>query len=312
MNAPVAYDSNIKWETTTTYNLGLDYGFLNGRIVGSLDFFKKKTKDLLSTIPIPIGSNFSNTLLTNVGNMEANGIEFAIQTKPIVSDKLNWDVGFNITYNDLKVKNLTDAFDPNYKVAATNITGSTGNSISYHTLNRTPYAFYAFQQVYDESGKPIEGAYVDRDGDGEITSDDRYFYKSPMPKVTLGFSTSVAYGRWTASTVLRANFGNYLYNNVASNFGTINNLFNSGFQQAQYFSDYYISNASFLRMDNLNLAFNVGNIFRNTGNLTLSAGVQNVFVVTKYKGLDPEVFNGVDYSLYPRPRIYSFGLNVGF
>lgn len=329
MNAPVAYDANIKWETTDTYNAGLDYGFFNGRINGSIDVYKKKTKDLLSTIPIPIGSNFSNTLLTNVGNMEATGVEFSINGKPIARSNYSWDIGFNFTYNKTKVTNLTATYDPDYMVAATGITGSTGNYITYHTLNRSPYSFYVYKQIYDAQGKPLQGVYADLNGDGSVTADDRYFYKSPAPKFTMGFSTSFNYKKWTFNTVLRANLENYLYNNVASNFSSSSNLLNSGagilnnsvrdflntgFTNPQYQSDYYIQNASFLKMDNIGLSYNAGNLLNNhtKGNLVISANVQNVFVITNYKGIDPEDYDGVDYKLYPRPRTFVLGLNLGF
>ncbi len=328
MNAPVAYDSNVKWETTTTYNAGLDYGFLNGRINGSIDVYKKKTKDLLSIIPIPIGSNFSNELLTNVGNMEANGVEFSINAKPLVSNGFVWDIGFNATYNQTKVTNLTASFNPDYMVSVGGITGSTGNKIQAHTLNHTPFSYYVFQQVYDEAGKPVYGAYADQNDDGVINESDKYFYKSPLPKVTMGFSTSLTYRKWTLSTVLRSSLGNYIYDNVSSNLasrtvlmdatsGVVNNVardfLNTGFTSNQYFSDYYVKNASFLKMDNLGLAFNAGNLLKQGKmNLTVSANVQNVFVVSKYDGVDPENYGGIDYKFYPRPRTFVLGLNVGF
>ncbi|PWG80234.1 SusC/RagA family TonB-linked outer membrane protein [Pararcticibacter amylolyticus] len=328
MNAPVAYDGDIKWETTTTYNAGIDYGFLNGRINGSIDVYRKKTKDLLSVIPIPIGSNFSNQLLTNVGNMEADGIELAINAKPVLKNDLTWDVGFNFTYNKTKVTNLTASYDPDYMVAVGDITGSTGNKIQAHALDRPPFSYYVWKQVYDESGKPLSGVYADLDGDGTITEADKYFYKSPLPKFTLGFSTSLSIHKWTLSTVLRSSIGNYIYDNVSSNLssrtvildatsGVVNNVvkdfLNTGFSANQYYSDYYVKNASFLKMDNLGLAYAAGNIVRNSKmNLTISANVQNVFVVSDYKGVDPENYNGIDYKFYPRPRTYVLGLNVGF
>lgn len=329
MNAPVAYDANVKWETTETLNAGLDYGFLNGRINGSIDIYKKKTKDLLSVIPIPIGSNFSNVLLTNVGNMEASGLEFALNGKPILKEDFSWDIGFNLTYNKLKVTNLTASFDPSYRVLTGGIKGSTGNFIQAHTLNRAPYAFNVYKQVYDADGNPLQGVYADLNEDGAITESDRYFYKSPAPKFILGFSTGLNYKSWSLNTVLRASLGNYLYDNVSSNFSTrsallnagagiLNNVtrdfLNSGFTTAQYQSDYFVKNASFLKMDNIGLSYNAGNILNNrtTGNLTLSANVQNVFTVTNYKGIDPEVQNGIDYQLYPRPRTFVVGLNLGF
>ncbi|EOR93457.1 SusC [Arcticibacter svalbardensis MN12-7] len=330
MNAPIAYDKNIKWETTTTINGGLDYGFLNGRINGSLDIYKKKTKDLLSSIPIPIGSNFSNFLLTNVGNMEASGVEFAINGKPILKNDFSWDLGFNVTYNKTKVTNLTASYDPSYQISTGGIKGATGYYIQSHTLNAAPNTFFVYKQVYGDDGTPLQGVYADLNGDGVINeSGDRYFYKSPAPKVTLGFSTSVNYKQWALSTVLRANLGNYVYNNVASSFTSRASLLNSGagilnnvptsffdtqFINNQLTSDLYVQNASFMKMDNIGLSYNAGKILHDhtIGNLTISANVQNVFTITNYTGIDPEVYSGIDYQLYPRPRTFVLGLNLGF
>lgn len=328
MHAPVAYDKNVKWETTETFNAGIDYGFLNGRINGSIDVYRKKTKDLLSIIPIPIGSNFSNQLLTNVGNMEANGVEVAINAKPVVTSDVSWDLGFNFTYNKTRVTNLTASDNPEYMVSVGGITGSTGNNIQAHTIGYSPFAFYVYKQVYDQEGKPLNGVYADLNGDGNITESDKYFYHSPLPKFTMGFSTSLAYRKWTLSTVLRANIGNYIYDNVSSNLGSrtvildatsgvVNNVvkdfLNTGFATNQYFSDYFVRNASFLKMDNLGLAYDVGNILKKGKmNLSINATVQNVFVLSDYKGVDPESANGIDYKFYPRPRTYVIGLNVGF
>ncbi|RYY35133.1 MAG: TonB-dependent receptor [Sphingobacteriaceae bacterium] len=325
MYAPIAYDEDIRWESTTTYNAGLDYGFLNGRISGSVDVFYKKTKDLLSLVQIPVGSNFSNQLITNVGNMENKGVEVSINGSPIKTKDFNWDIGFNFTYLENKVTNLTLQDDPGYKLDAAGITGATGNVIGYHTVNRAPSSFYVYKQIYNAEGKPLDGVYADLNGDGAITSDDRYFYKSPAPKFLLGFSTSVNYKKWTLSTVLRSSLGNYMYDNVSSGLAAqlvvlspvnlINNapvdLLNTNFYNNQFNSDYYIKNASFLKMDNLGLSYNAGRI-SNAFTLNVAANVQNVFVVSKYKGIDPEIFNGVDYSLYPRPRTYTLGVTVGF
>lgn len=328
MNAPVAYDSNVKWETTETWNAGLDFGFLNGRINGSVDVYRKKTRDLLSVIPIPIGSNFSNQLLTNVGNMNANGVELAINVKPILKKNFSWDIGLNATYNNTKVTNLTATEDDKYLVNVGGITGGTGNNIQAHAINQRPYSFYVYKQVYDQSGKPLEGVYADLNGDGVSNEQDLYFYHSPLPKFTLGFSTSLNYRKWTLSTVLRANIGNYIYDNVSSNMssrntimdatsGVVNNVVsdfsNTQFFNNQFLTDYYVRNASFLKMDNLGLAYNAGNILKNGRmNLGITANVQNVFVISKYNGVDPESSGGIDYKLYPRPRMYVLGLNVGF
>ncbi|PYF74724.1 SusC/RagA family TonB-linked outer membrane protein [Pedobacter nutrimenti] len=324
---PMAYDKTLRWESTTTSNVGIDYGFAGGRIYGSIDAYYKKTKDLLATVEIPVGTNFSNQLLTNVGNMENKGIEASLNIAVFKGERFNWDLGFNVAYNKNKVTNLTLNNNPAYRQVARAITGGTGNNIEYHTAGLEPYAFLVYKQVYDAQGKPIEGTYVDLNGDGKVTPEDMYFYKSPAPKYVLGFSTAVNYKKWTLSTVLRSNIGNYVYDNVSSNFGvgrsilntagTVNNVlrdfFNTGFAASQFSSDYYVKNASFLKMDNLGLVYNVGRLSKNgTTTLSLSANCQNVFVLTKYKGIDPEVSTGIDYMLYPRPRTYTLGANFGF
>ena len=324
---PAAYDPDLRWESTTTYNAGIDYGFAGGRISGSVDAYYKETKDLLSTINIPVGTNFSNLLTTNVGNMEVKGIEANINFAAIQSENLNWDFGFNLAYNKRKVTNLTLNPDPGSKIGAGNIAGGTGTTLKYNAVNQVPGAFFVYQQVYDSNGLPLEGVYADRNEDGVINTSDQYFYQSPDPRLTLGFNTALSYKKWTVSTVLRANFGNYVYDNVSSNLGIRSNVLspsgilnntgsdflNTGFTQVQYLSDYYIKNASFLKMDNVGLSYNVGKLSttRNT-TLRISANVQNVFVISDYEGLDPELPSGIDYNLYPRPRTYTLGLNVGF
>jgi TonB-linked SusC/RagA family outer membrane protein len=328
MYSPIAYDKNIKWEETATTNLGLDYGFLNNRITGSIDAYIKNTKDLLATIPIPVGSNFSNLLLTNVGNIRNRGLEFSINAEPIKTKDYSWSVGFNATFNDSKINNLTSAPDPNFNILVGGITGGTGQTVQTQSVGYNPFAFYVYKQVYNKEGKPLEGVYADLNGDGKITPEgDLYRYKSPAPTAILGFNTQFDYKKWNISTVLRANFGNYMYNNVAANLGvqrnvlnpggyignTTHEIFKSGFVNNQYLSDYYVQNASFLRMDNLSIGYTVGNIIKGSkSNLRLNINCQNVFVVTKYTGLDPEVNGGIDYTLYPRPRTYTFGLNLNF
>jgi TonB-linked SusC/RagA family outer membrane protein len=324
---PAAYDPDLRWESTTTYNAGIDYGFAGGRISGSVDAYYKKTKDLLSTINIPVGTNFNNLLTTNVGNMEVRGIEGSINFAAIQSENVNWDFGFNVAYNKRKVTNLTLNPDPASKIGAGNITGATGTTLKYNAVNQVPGAFFVYQQVYDASGLPLEGVYADRNEDGIINTTDQYFYKSPDPNITVGFNTSFNYKKWSLSTVLRANFGNYVYDNVSSNFGIKSNILspngpinnasvdflNTGFTNYQYLSDYYIKNASFLKMDNVGLSYNIGKLSANRNTtVRISANVQNVFIVSDYKGLDPELTSGIDYNLYPRPRTYTLGLNVGF
>lgn len=324
---PLAYDKNLKWETSTTYNAGLDYGLFNGRVYGSVDVYYKKTKDLLSLIPIAVGTNFSNQLVTNVGNMENKGIEASINVSLIKSADVNWDMGFNFTYNKNKITNLSLNPNPDFKVGTVAIEGATGTTIQWNSVNYNPNSFLVYKQVYNANGVPIEGVYADVNNDGKVNEQDRYFYKSPAPKFIMGFTTAFSYKKWTLSTVLRANIGNYVYDNISSNLavsrnilspsGLLNNapasFYDTNFTSNQFLSDYYVRNASFLKMDNAGIAYNFGRISPNSkANLRITANVQNVFVISDYKGLDPEISSGVDYKLYPRPRTYSLGLNVGF
>jgi iron complex outermembrane receptor protein len=325
--SPAGYDPDLKWETTETYNAGLDYGFLGGRIYGAVDAYYKKTKDLLSVVNIPVGTNFSNLLTTNVGNMDVRGFEASLNFAAIRGTDVNWDFGFNVSYNKRKVTNLTLNPDPASKIGAGDIAGGTGTTIKYNAVNQIPGSFFVYEQVYDASGMPLEGVYVDRNNDGQVNTADQYFYKSADPNVTLGFNTTFNYKKWSLSTVLRANLGNYVYDNVSSNFGVRNNIISptfqtnnstsdvlfTNFQNNQYLSDYYIKNASFLKMDNVGLSYDFGRLSTHSNTtLRITANVQNVFVVTQYKGLDPEVASGIDYNLYPRPRTYTLGFNVGF
>lgn len=325
--SPAAYDPDLKWETTTTYNAGLDYGFFKGRVYGSLDVYYKKTKDLLSTVNIPVGTNFSNLLTTNVGNMDVRGAELSLNLAAVKTENTTWDFGVNVAYNKRKVTNLTLNPDPGSKVSAGDITGGTGVTLKYNAVNQAPGSFFVYKQVYDAGGKPLEGVYEDLNRDGVINTSDQYFYKSPDPKVILGFNSNFTYKKWSLSTTLRANFGNYVYDNVSSNFGIRSNILSpagvinnastdflfTNFQTNQFLSDYYIKNASFLRMDNLGIAYNAGKLSKNgTTTLRVSANCQNVFTVSKYKGIDPESTTGIDFNLYPRPRIYTLGFNVGF
>ena len=327
---PSAYDANIKWETTTTTNIGLDFAFFNNRISGSVDVYSKKTKDLLSVIPVAPGSNFDITLLTNVGNMENKGIEFSLNTTPVKTTDLSWDFGFNVTYNESKITNLLKQSDPNFKgIDVSGISGGTGNNIGKFAVGYSPYIFNVYKQIYDKTtGKPIEGLYEDINRDGKVDDADRYLYKKPAPDVLLGINTQVSYKQFSLGLALHGSFGNYLYNNYNSNTSVIRaiknplsfvgngsvNYLETRFINNQYLSDYYIENASFLRLDNINLGYNAGKIWHNKANLRVSLIAQNVLVITKYKGLDPENAGdaGIDNNIYPRPRIISLGLNFDF
>ena len=322
---PEAYVSDLKWETTTSWNFGLDFGFLNGRIGGAIDFYTRKTKDLLASVPTAAGTNFSKTILTNVGNVDSKGIEVSLNATPIQTKDWEWNLSYNFTWQNMKVKNLSltqGGSQTNVKV------GPSIDAYQFQVLSEgyEPYMFYVYHQLYDpETGKPIEGAYADLNGDGEINDADLYRYHSPAPKYIMGLSTSLRYKLLTLGMSFRANIDNYVYNGMGMSTGAwetvsynnsqLNNLnasfLKTGFKTRQYLSDYYVENASFLKLDNLSLSYNVGKINK-WASLTVSAMVQNVFTITGYSGTDPEVPNGMDNSFYPRPRTYSVSLGLQF
>ena len=322
---PEAYVSDLKWETTTSWNFGLDFGFLDGRIGGAIDFYTRKTKDLLASVPTAAGTNFSKTILTNVGNVDSKGIEVSLNATPIQTKDWEWNLSYNFTWQDMKVKNLSltkGGSQTNVKV------GPSIDAYQFQILSEgyEPYMFYVYHQLYDsKTGMPIEGAYADLNNDGEINESDLYRYHSPAPKYIMGLSTSLRYKQLTLGMSFRANIDNYVYNGMGMSTGAfetvsynnsqLNNLNTSflktGFKTRQYLSDYYVENASFLKLDNLSLSYNVGKINK-WASLTVSAMVQNVFTITGYSGTDPEVPNGMDNSFYPRPRTYSVSLGLQF
>lgn len=322
---PEAYVSDLKWETTTSWNFGLDFGFLDARIGGAIDFYTRKTKDLLASVPTAAGTNFSKTILTNVGNVDSKGIEVSLNATPIQTKDWEWNLSYNFTWQNMKVKNLSlikGGSQTNVKV------GPSIDAYQFQVLSEgyEPYMFYVYHQLYDsQTGKPIEGAYADLNNDGEINDADLYRYHSPAPKYIMGLSTSLRYKQLTLGMSFRANIDNYVYNGMGMSTGAfetvsynnsqLNNLNTSflktGFKTRQYLSDYYVENASFLKLDNLSLSYNVGKINK-WASLTVSAMVQNVFTITGYSGTDPEVPNGMDNSFYPRPRTYSVSLGLQF
>nr|WP_199076459.1 TonB-dependent receptor [Pedobacter sp. ASV19] len=328
MYRPSAYISNIKWEQTATTNIGVDAGFLDNRITGSLDWYYKKTSDLLNKVPQPAGTNFSATAVVNVGSMNNKGLELTVGFIPVKTTELNWDFSFNATYNKNTITNLTVVpDDANYKGFPTGSIagGVSGQYALINAVGGSKNTFYLLEQTYDQSGKPIEGVYVDQNGDGLVNENDFHKGKPADPKVFLGFSNNMNYKQWSLSFTLRANLGNYVYNNIKSQTGNLAQIKGSAilanaspnylvtnFKTQQVLSDYYIENASFLKMDNINLGYRFGKIFQSKASLQLSATVQNVFTITKYSGLDPEVPFGVDNNLYPRPRVMSLGINVNF
>ncbi len=317
---PRGYAAEIKWEETTTYNIGLDFGFANNRINGSVDVYQRKTKDLLNEVPVASGTNLTNYLLMNVGDMENKGIEVALNFVPIEKKDLHWEFGVNLAYNKNKITRLTASDDPSYLGVETgDISGGVGNHIQIHQVGNPMSSFFVFQQVYDEAGKPLEGVYVDRNRDGQITDDDRYIYYKPDADVNIGFNTEVSYKKWTLSASLRSSLGNYVYNNIASNtemkadMWTNNFICNrvstapyTNFNQAQYRTDYYVQNASYLKLDKVTLAYNITDWVR------VNFTAQNIFTITNYDGVDPEVGNGIDNNMYPRPRNFIIGASFNF
>ncbi len=325
---PEGYDINIKWEETTTYNAGIDYALLDDRYYGSLDFYYRETDDLINFIPIPAGTNLTNFILTNIGSMENKGVEFSIFTRPIVREDLRWEVGFNATWNDTKITNLTAVDDPTYLgVQVGGISGGVGNLIQIHSVGYTPNSYFVYEQVYDQEGNPIEGVFVDREGDGEITSSDLFRYKSPMPTYYLGITSEVNYKNWVFSFAGRANLGNFVYNNVSSMNGELSRLYREEgpylsnitadaldvrFNLPHYLSSHYIQDGSFFKMDHITLGYSFYNVMGTGSNLNVSGIVQNVFMITQYDGLDPEIHSGIDNNIYPRPRIFSLNVNLQF
>lgn len=324
---PEAFDSNLKWEETTTWNAGLDFGFLNNRISAGLDVYYRKTKDLLSEVPVPAGSNYNNRLLTNIGNLVNKGIEFSINAHPIVTKELDWSVNYNVAHNNNKITKLTTNDNSDYVITHKGISGGVGNNILVHQMGKPYGSFYVYEQVYDANGKPMEGVYVDQNGDGDIDEHDRIAYKKFSPDVTMGFSSQVTYKDWDFSMSMHANIGNYAYNNTQSNreakstsydpSGFLKNRLSSAtytnFNDSRFLSSYYVQNASFLRMDNVSVGYTFNKPWNWVQSVRLYGTVQNLFVITKYDGLDPEFNNdGVDNNIYPRPQVYMFGVNVRF
>jgi TonB-dependent starch-binding outer membrane protein SusC len=325
---PEGYDANLKWEETTTFNIGFDYGIARDRYYGTFDYYFRETRDLINFISVPAGTNLTNFILTNIGNMENTGVEFSIFTRPVVTRDFNWLFGFNATWNDTKITKLTAVEDPNYLGVQTGgISGGVGNNIQIHTVDYAPNSFFVWQQVYDVNGNPIEGLYVDRNGDGEITEADLYRLKRPAPTYYFGITSDMEYRNWNLSFAGRANVGNFVYNNVSSMNGELSRLHRPegpylsnitrdaltiGFNNAQYLSDFFIQDGSFFKMDHISLGYNFQNALGSGTNLFVSGVVQNAFVLTNYKGMDPEVAGGIDNNIYPRPRNFVLSVNLQF
>lgn len=321
---PSAYNPDLKWETTGAVNAGFDFGFLEDRITGSVDYYYRTTRDLLATVPVAAGTNFNKQMLTNVGNIASQGVEISLNATAVKTADFEWNISANATWMKSVITNLRlGGAGPSPDTPAGWIDS---HYVQVLSEGYAPYSFYVYKQIYDEaSGRPIEGLYADLDGDGVIGSGDLYHHHSPAPDWMFGLSTSFTWKKLTLSTTLRSNVGNYIFNGMAMNTGALETLsYNSyqinrlhrsflstGFSKRQYESDYYLEDASFLKMDNIQLSYDFGKVTRWMG-LSLSAMVQNVFTLTRYSGVDPECPGGIDISVYPRPRIYSLTIGLEF
>lgn len=317
---------NLKWESTITYNAGIDYGFADNRITGAVDVFYKKTEDLIVDAAISDGTNFSNRAFQNIGSFTTKGIEFSVNAtivKPATDTGFNWNVNFNATKFERRIDELAYNSDI---ILGDNIAG-TGTPAQIFSEGYTPYSFYVYKQLYDENNKPIEGAYADLNGDGIRNDADRYLYKNPDPDFTLGFMSTMNYKRFDLSFNLRASIGNHVFNGVNAGSAQYANLFNATIQNIPrnvldteftrtsdvLLSDLYVENASFLRMDNITLGYTFPSVMDGKASMRFSVGCQNAFVLTEYSGLDPEITNnGVDKTIYPRQRTFLFGANIKF
>lgn len=327
---PAGYNADLKWETTTTWNVGFDYGFLNDRIYGTVDFYKRYTKDLLNWTPVAAGANLTNYLNANIGNLENTGVEFEINAVAIETRDWNWKIGANVAWNKTVVTKLTtdDERSDYYGVETGGISGGTGNTIQVHQTGKAPYSFFVYQQVYDTEGNPIEGLYVDRNNDGKIDTNDKYCYHKAAPDVTIGLNTTLSYKNWTLALSAHSSIGNWVYDNIHSNGELLSDLWTNSFvnnrtsgamktnfaTNAQYFSDYYVKNASFFKFDNITLSryFALRPNSERPMGLNVFATVQNVGCISAYDGVDPEIYSGIDNNMYPRPRTYILGIKFNF
>jgi TonB-linked SusC/RagA family outer membrane protein len=321
---PNAYDPDIKWEETTTQNVGLDFGFFNNRLSGSVDVYLRETEDLLNEVTIPTGSNFSNTLLTNVGSLENRGYEVALNLIPLSTKDMSLNVGFNLTYNENEITKLLMTEDPDY-IGILEGDAMTGQN-QVTRVGETAHSFFVNKQVYNQSGAPIEGMYVDLSGQGGIVNgdnNDKYIYNDPVVDYLLGLTLRFNYKNFDVSASSRASIGNYVYNQVAAgssydqmqqigywkNFPRVLNEYQ--FVKRQFTTDYFVQNASFFKLDNLSMGYNFDNI---TDKLSayVSLTAQNIWTISEYDGIDPEVDEGIDNNFYPRPQVFMLGINLSY
>lgn len=325
---PNGYVANIKWEETATYNAGIDFDIVRDRVSGSLDVYQRNTKDLLNYIPFAAGSNLTNFLTTNIGTMETRGMELSFNLIPIKYQKLKWELSTNLAYNTSKITKLTTSNNPDdIGVATGGIAGGVGSNIQIHSVGYFPSSFYVFEQKYDETGKFLEGQYADRNGDGIVNEKDKYRFHNPAPLYSLGLTSNLSIGDFDLSFAGRSFIGNYVYNNVQTDMGYLNRLYgttkylsninqsgvdlNVKDQANLTFSDHFVTNASFFRFDHVTAGYNFNHLIKKVS-LRLYGTIQNPAVFTQYGGLDPEIGNGIDNNIYPRPRTYVIGFSANF
>ena len=322
---PDGYDANIKWEETATYNAGIDFALKGDRLFGSVDVYRRISTDLLNETPVPAGTNFRNRIVTNVGSVRNDGVEIALSGIPVRTENFTWNIGANVAYNQNEITQLTLNDNEDFQGIEVGGIGGVGQNIQILSVGFPTNSFFVFEQVYDADGSPIEGEYVDRNNDGEITVEDKYRFENAAPDFVYGFNTSLNYKEWTLSAAARAKTGQYVYNNAqsgtvynnlrntAGNFSNVNtNISIADFQLPQLFSDYYVQKADFFRIDHITLSRNFANAFNKIRNISVFATVQNPLLVTQYIGIDPELENGIDNNIYPRSRTILLGVNANF
>ncbi|MCB9283101.1 MAG: SusC/RagA family TonB-linked outer membrane protein [Lewinellaceae bacterium] len=325
---PNGYDANIRWEETTTYNAGLDFSIVRDRLSGTFDIYQRDTKDLLNEIPIPAGTNLTNFIVTNVGNMKNHGFELSLITTPVLTKNISWDLAVNGSYNTNKITKLLATDDENYQGVLTGgISGGVGSNIQIHSVGYAPSSFFVYQQLYDADGNLLEGEFADRNEDGIVNAEDKYRFKKPAADYTIGFTSALNVHGFTLSFAGRAALGNYVYNNIETDQGYLARLFNGASsalwnihqsavdlnvknQANLTFSDYFVQEASYLKIDHITLSYDLKKLLGLGINVYATA--QNPLVFTKYTGLDPEIGNGIDNNLYPRARTFVFGVSGDF
>ena len=329
---PEGYNENIKWEELAETNVGIDYGFFNDRITGTINYFDKKSTDLLADIAVPDGANIRNQGFFNIGSVNTRGVEFSIASDIVKNDNLTWNVAFNTTYIDQEISELGITV-PGFQgyLTGDNIAGGNGNKVQINSVGYAPNSFFVYEQLYDANKRPIAGAYVDRNADGKIDAGDRYRAGKTAPDYTFGLFSTLNYKKFDFTMNWRASVGNKIFDNVSSNLGysdaglrrqtdlsnVSSDYFNTGFTYEdngtqRYLSDYFVKDASFIKLDNVTLGYTFDKTIIKAASLRFTAGVQNVFILTKYDGLDPEKFNGIDNNVYPRARTFLFGVNANF